>query len=248
MIIPRREDAIHKAMMYRLLMGLLDNDHIANSVHFKGGTCAAMLGYLDRFSVDLDFDLKQTAEKSSLAPHLSSIIRTAGMQISKQSTSELFFIVRYHAPQSNRNTLKLSIIDQPVEANEYAVSYLKEIDRYASCQTIETMFANKLVSLIDRYEKYRTIAGRDVYDIHYFFSQGYKYRKEIIEERTKLSTEVYLKKLVSFIKDQVTNRIIQQDLNYLLPFDRFQTIQKTVKTETLVYLTDECARILLSKV
>jgi len=37
-------------------MSIYDDPILTDNLYFKGGTCAAMLGYLDRFSVDLDFD------------------------------------------------------------------------------------------------------------------------------------------------------------------------------------------------
>ncbi len=108
-----------------------------------------------------------------------------------------------------------------------------------TCQTAETMFANKLVAPLDRFEKYKTIAGRDIYDIHYFFLAGMKYRPEGIEERTKMKTADYLKKLAGFITDRVTETVINQDLNTLLTADKFQKIRKVLKTETLMFIRQE---------
>lgn len=116
-------------------------------------------------------------------------------------------------------------------ANVYKPQYLKEIDRYAVYQTIETMFANKLVAVIDRYEKFKTIAGRDIYDIHHFFSRGYDYSKAVIEERRKASEGKYLRELIDFIDKKVTNKIISQDLNYLLSAKQFKAIKNTLKDE-----------------
>ena len=57
MIDIRPEDIIHKSYLNRLLMEIIDRPVLSHNLAFKGGTCAAMLGYLDRFSVDLDFDV-----------------------------------------------------------------------------------------------------------------------------------------------------------------------------------------------
>ena len=57
MILLRPQDTIHKVQLTRLLTEILDNSILSQNLYFKGGTCAAILGYLDRFSVDLDFDL-----------------------------------------------------------------------------------------------------------------------------------------------------------------------------------------------
>ena len=71
----------------------------------------------------------------------------------------------------------------------------------------------------------------------------FDYKKEIIEQRTKKSTLSYLKELRNFIKSKVTQKVINQDLNFLLPYKRFNSIRKTLKTETLMLLEDEIKRI-----
>ena len=54
---------LHKVWMYRVLTSIVDTPESAKVLRFKGGTCAAMRGLLNRFSVDLDFDI--VAEKKS---------------------------------------------------------------------------------------------------------------------------------------------------------------------------------------
>ena len=66
MIIPKPEDALHQSWLVRLLVELADDAVLNQILIFKGGTCAAMLDRLDRFSVDLDFDLEDSKKKLSL--------------------------------------------------------------------------------------------------------------------------------------------------------------------------------------
>lgn len=242
MILPKREDVFHKIQLYRLLSALLDSDLISQSTYFKGGTCASMLGFLDRFSLDLDFDLKKGALKSQLDKELRRIFKDLDLEVDKKSSKTLYYILKYQAKAGLRNSIKLSLIGNQIRNNLYAPFYLKEIDRYANCQTIETMFANKLVAMTDRYKKSKTIAGRDLYDIHHFFLQGYEYNGKIIKERTGKDTKSYLKELIDFIKLKVNDRIISEDLNYLLPTDKFKKIKKLLKKETIMLLNDELKR------
>jgi hypothetical protein len=109
-------------------------------------------------------------------------------------------------------------------------------------QTIETMFTNKLVAVTDRYNAHKTIAGRDIYDIHYFLVHGYAYHGPVIQERTGLSPQDCLGKLVDFIKEHVTQTIIIEDLNTLLPNKQFQQVRKILLPETLSLLTREQTR------
>jgi predicted nucleotidyltransferase component of viral defense system len=62
----RREDILHKSYLNRVLMEIIDDPIMAHHLAFKGGTCASMVGYLDRFSVDLDFDVMKDADEVEL--------------------------------------------------------------------------------------------------------------------------------------------------------------------------------------
>ena len=197
-----------------------------------------MRGLLDRFSVDLDFDLKREAHIEVLKNKLHAIFSKLCFTIKEQHKTALLFILRYDAKYSVRNTLKISIVDDPPQSNIYEAVYLSEIDRYVNTHTVETMVANKLVAPIDRYEKHGTIAGRDIYDIHYFLSHGYGYRHAIIKERRNVEADVYIHQLIAFIRKNVTQKVIDQDLNTLLPKDVFTLVRKTLIYETLVLLSD----------
>lgn len=242
MILPKPQDAIYKLYLYRLLSAIIDDKLLAQNLYFKGGTCAAMLGWLDRFSIDLDFDLIESKIKPKIHKNLLSIFIQLGLKIKQQSKKELFYILQYQSNKTERNSLKLSIVINQIKANKYETLYLPEIDRYCWCQTKETTFSNKLVAPIDRYKKYRTIAGRDIYDIHYFFSQGFAYLPMVIEERTGKKVKTYLQSLYQFIDKKVNEKIITQDLNYLLSIDMFQRIRKRLKSEVLLLLKSEIER------
>lgn len=247
MIIPRREDTYHKAQLYRLMTSLLDDPGIGQKIIFKGGTCASMLGFLDRFSIDLDFDLQKDADKKSINQSLKKVFSKIDLEIKEKSRNELFYLLRYQARPNSRNTIKLSIMPHLSRSDIYKPYYLAEIDRWAVCQTVETMFAHKLVALTDRYKKHRMIAGRDLYDIHYFFLEGYHYKGLIITERTGKTVLKYLEELVQFIKKQMTETVISEDLNFLLPKVRFVKIKKILKEESLRFIQDEIKRLKFSK-
>lgn len=243
MILPKAKDAVHKAWLYRLLMALLDNSQISQNIYFKGGTCASMLNFLDRFSIDLDFDLKKDSSKALLRPKLEEVFRKLGLKVKDKSKKALQYFLKYPSPPKERNTIKLDIIDQEIKSSQYSSQYLNEIDRYAICQTIETMFAHKLVAITDRFKKNKSIAARDLYDIDYYFLQGFAYDSKVIEERTGEKTKEYLQTLVNFIRNKVTQKIIDQDLNTLLNKDKFKQVRKSLKKEVLILLEDEIKRI-----
>lgn len=240
MITPNPQDAKHKAWLFRLLGAIADNAFLVSVLYFKGGTCAAMRGFLDRFSVDLDFDyLGEKKDIVKAQKEMEKIFKKLGLEIKDKSRNIPQYFLKYEAKQGERNTLKIDISFPPPKSNRYESVEIIEIDRIINCQTIETMFANKLVALIERYERTGSIAGRDLYDIHHFFMQDFRYDAKIIQERRGQKPLDFIKALIEFIKKEITQTIIDQDLNTLLEPKKFQQIRKSLKQESLVFLQDE---------
>ena len=149
MLLPHKEDAVHKAWLYRLLAGIYDNQILANSLYFKGGTCAAMLNWLDRFSVDLDFDYCATEdEMKNIRFNLENVFKKLGLEIKYKSARVPQYFLKYSSPGELRNTIKIDVTYPAPQANTYRIFKLTDVDRLVNCQTVETMFANKLVALI----------------------------------------------------------------------------------------------------
>lgn len=243
MILPHPSDAIHKAWLYRLLSAIADDHYLAQHLYFKGGTCAAMQGIIERFSIDLDFDVASPAGQkpdrsqiTQIQQALEKIFRQYGLSIKDHSQVAPQYFLKYENNSTQRNTLKIDASFPPPASNEYEPVRFIEIDRIITCQTVPTMFANKLVAIMDRFDKQGSIAGRDLFDIHTFFLKGYTYRSEIIEERTGKSSVVFLKDVKTFIEKKVTQRIIDQDINTLLPPKEFQKVRKSLKQEVLLFL------------
>lgn len=243
----RPEDALHKAWLYRILTAFADDQALMACLVFKGGTCAAMQGWLDRFSVDLDFDLRTkdvdacgvAAVRARMEDHFADL----GLTIKDASAQVPQYYLKHEAPQRGRSVLKVDVTNMPPAANTYTHAEFASIGRVLPIQTRETMFANKLVALTDRYREHGTIAGRDVYDIHYFFEHGYFFNEGVVAERTGKQPAVYLEELTAFIEDKVTQQGLDEDLNTLVPYTRFRVIRKTLKTEVLMHLRDARTRL-----
>jgi hypothetical protein len=174
---------------------------------------------------------------------LEKVFQKLSLEIKDQSQNVPQYFLKYPTKENERNTLKLDVSFPPPKANQYEPKEFVDIDRIINCQTMETMFANKLVALIDRYEKNEAIAGRDLYDIHHFFLQGCKYNKAVILERRKTTVVKFFQELTDFVEKKITETIINQDLNALLTPEKFRQIRKTLKRETLMFLRDEIGRL-----
>lgn len=235
-MLPKPSDAIHKAWLYRVLSTIADTQFLVAELRFKGGTCAAMRGILDRFSIDLDFDLLNPAKMLNVRSSLEDLFKKLGLEIKERSKNPPQYFLKYENKESQRNTLEFDVTFPAPKHNDYEPVRFVEIDRILYCHTIPTMFANKLVAAIERFTKYGSIAGRDIFDMHTFFLKGYTYKPEIIEERTGLRPQEFMKKLRNFIEEHITQTVIDQDLNVLLSPKQFHKIRKTLKQEVLMFL------------
>lgn len=233
MILPRREDGIHANWLYRVLTEIVDDAFLNAHLRFKGGTCAAMRGFIERFSVDLDFDMPDQSQHDEVCTHLERVFVHLGLEIRDHSHKVPQYFVRYPSKTNERSILRVDVTTFATTANRYEPVRLSEIDRIVHCQTIETMFSHKLVAILDRYAKHESIAGRDFFDIHTFFSKGFRYSPEIIHERTGLDVIPFFTKLATFTRDHLTQGILDEDLNTLMPSVEFHRVRGWLKSEVL---------------
>ncbi|MEK7175279.1 MAG: nucleotidyl transferase AbiEii/AbiGii toxin family protein [Patescibacteria group bacterium] len=246
MILLNKKDAIHWAWLLRTLSALCDDKFLASVLYFKGGTSATLRGFLDRFSFDLDFDfVGDQKDLPKIRKKMENIFAKLGLEIKDSSKIIPQYFLKYPNKKDERNTLKVEVATWQVKANKYEPVRLVEIDRIITCQSIETMFANKLVAVLDRYEKHHSIAGRDIYDLHHFFINGYEIENGVIEERrsqlnaTGSSKKLFFKQLSDFIEKKITQTIIEQDLNVLLSPEKFKQIRGILKLEILRFLKEK---------
>ena len=215
-----------------------DDSFLAQTLIFKGGTCAAMLGYLDRFSVDIDFDCFKDEIIDKVKLNLTKVFDTHNLMIKKSLDKAIMYELNYPNPKG-RSTLKVSINTILSPKDQHVTAYFPDINRHLVSQTIETMFANKLVAITGRFDKHGIVAGRDLYDIHHFFLSGYAFDSSVIEDRTAQSIQEYLKLLLEFIPAHFNQDTINQDLNHLLDPKQFQSIRKVLLSQTIMFLNME---------
>jgi hypothetical protein len=53
----------------------------------------------------------------------------------------------------------------------------------------------------------------------------------------------FFKKLRIFIEENINDKILTQDLNALIPYERFKILRKTLKVETLMFIDEEINRL-----
>ncbi len=68
----------HKTILVRILKDIYSRPGINAILGFKGGTAANLLYDLDRFSVDLDFDLLESGKEDFIFEEVKSILQRHG--------------------------------------------------------------------------------------------------------------------------------------------------------------------------
>ena len=158
---------------------------------FKGGTLLYFLYNLDRFSTDMDFDLLWKVDEEKILSDLAVICWNYGKIkdiYNKENT--LFLLVDYKSHDMN---IKIEINKRTWKHDSF--SFRNVLWYQALCMDPDCLFANKLVALTQR----NRIASRDIYDIHFFFKNGFTINESLIKERTWKSLSDYLQELLIFI-------------------------------------------------
>lgn len=244
MLIPQPKDAFHKRQLISLLRGILSDPQLSNSLYFKGGSYAALMGYLNRFSVDLDFDIMTNDQQAieQIKTRLHGLFGNLNLKVADQSQHYLQFFLKYKSSPRTRNTLKLEVSDRVSPENEYETVTLKELGIVCRAQTLSTMVANKMVATLSRYEQKGKPAGRDFFDIREFLLAGYPVNQKVVKERTGMPYIEYVERILEFVQHKLKSNDLYMDLNSLLPPYNFKNKVDQIIPDLKILLADELAR------
>ncbi|OGT53844.1 MAG: hypothetical protein A3F17_04590 [Gammaproteobacteria bacterium RIFCSPHIGHO2_12_FULL_41_15] len=196
----------HENILIQILKDIYTDKEISPFLGFKGGTAAYLFYKLDRFSIDLDFDLLDITKKDKIFLTVGEILKKQGsIKDSRIKRYSLFFLLSYG---NNSRNIKVEI-----NLRKFGSHY--EIKSYLGISMLlmvrEDMFAHKLVAMFERLGK----TNRDIYDVHFFLKNRWPINEKIIEERTSLLFSIFLKKCVLELK-KIGNQHILSGIGELL--------------------------------
>lgn len=222
----------HKKIMLNILADISANPELSVVLGFKGGTCCYFLHGLDRFSVDLDFDLLDENKKNDVAKKIEEVLLKYG-KIQKQGNT-LSYKLKY---SDEGSALKIDISDR---------ADLNKLNQYEILNVVsgvplnilkkEDTFAHKLVALMDRFENKKikkAIANRDLYDTYFFFHEGWNFNKDIIMLRRGIAAKKYLKELKKFIEQNVSEKNILNGIGALVDEKKRDWVKNNLKKEVI---------------
>lgn len=208
-----------------------------DNLGFKGGTMAYFFYGLDRFSVDLDFDLLDQSKKEEIITFLPKILSQNGeIKDQKEKRFTLFYLLNYG--KGNRN-IKIEISKRNLYQIEYLTANFYGTD--VKIPKIEDAFATKLLACTTR----KKIAYRDFYDVYFYLKKGVVPNEEVIFRGAKKPLKEYLLSLTNFIEKKVTNRLVLNGVGELVDEKQKVWIRNHFKKELinrLQYFIDQLKR------
>ena len=196
----------HQLIMGRILRDIYSDTTISSLMGFKGGTCAYFFYGLPRFSVDLDFDLLTTDEKTQkiIFEKIKLILINYGeVKDSHIKRFTIFFLLSYGDADHN---IKVEVNVRMLMPNLKEHYELKE---YLGISMLigkkDYLFASKLSALTLRSET----AMRDIYDIWYFGKNNWDINAAVVKARTNKSIKDHTTDCLAIIEKIKDNQILQ---------------------------------------
>ncbi len=214
----------HRHILFELITNIYRSD-LGAFLGFKGGTMAYFFSGLDRFSVDLDFDLLKSDKKEKIFAELPLILSKYGKVTEKtDKKSTLFFLLNY---QKGTKNIKIEVSKRKNNEEHYIITNFYGTDVIILKE--EYAFANKLLACTQR----NKIAHRDFYDVYFYLKKGVFPNKDIIESESNKKYEEYLLYLVLFIEKNLTNENTLHGLGELVNEKQKFWIKNNLKNELI---------------
>lgn len=216
----------HKNILIRILKDIYTDTTIGPLLGFKGGTAAYLFYGLNRFSVDLDFDLLDASKKHLVFEQLKKILEEHGtIKDAYEKTHTLFLMISYQDKSQNiKVEVNLRNFGSQYEIKSYLGISMKVMVK-------GDMAAHKMVAMLERLGN----ANRDIFDTYFFLKNNWPINTQIIKTRTDLSMHQFLKKCIQEL-ESLSDRNILSGLGELLDAKQKVWVKKNLRTETIFLL------------
>ena len=221
---------IHTTQLVFLLKEIYSLSNINKFLVFKGGTACYLFYGLNRVSVDLDFTLLDLEKEKFLLESIHNILQKNGEIIDEKIKRDTtFFLYRYSKDERN---IKIEISKRKVPyINNHEILNYEGINMLVMGK--EDMFANKLIAITERSKP----LPRDLFDINFFFKEGWDFNNEIIKERSSMSVRVYFKEvLIKYIEKNFDDKNILDGIGDLIDSNTKNDVRQNLKKNVIFYL------------
>ena len=223
------EITTHRSVLIRILKDIYTDLEIAASLGFNGGTAALLFYNLDRFSVDLDFDILDASKEDLIFEKVKNILEKYG-SVKKAQIKRfcIFFLLSYDNKIQGAYNIK-------VEMNRRDFGSKYELKSHLGIPTKvmirEDMAAHKLVAM---YEREGETSG-DIFDVHFFLKNHWPINEEIIVKRTSMTMQQFLQKCIDMLQG-MSNQTILSGIGELLDAQQKRWVKDNLLNETIFLL------------
>jgi hypothetical protein len=199
---------------------------LAPFLGFKGGTAAHLFYGLNRYSVDLDFDLLDESKEQEVFEGINRIAKNYGVMVdSRIKRFNLISVISYDKQSQH---IKIEV-NRRNFGSRYEVKTILGISLLVMAQ--EDMFAHKLMAMYERVGK----TSRDIFDVYFFAKNHWPINKAIVETRSGMS----FAELVASCEEQLekmSDRHVLDGLGELLTESQKDWARAKLRTETIFLL------------
>ena len=225
------QSQFHKALLLNILKAIYSDEEISQLLGFKGGTALLIFYELNRFSVDLDFDLLDSNKKDLVFKKMEQLLGAHGiLRNSEQKRFSLFFLLSYHNKVHNAPNIKIEIncrnFNSTYEQKLYMGTPIKVMVK-------QDMAAHKLVAMYERMGK----ANRDIYDVCFMLSAAWPVNAIIITNRTGMTYSDFLQACINKLENLDHTSLLTGLGELLTPAQRIWTREKLLH-ETIFWLKE----------
>ncbi len=209
---------------------------------FKGGTCLMICYNLDRFSEDLDFDIKEEIDLEKTLDEIKRFLYKYDILIDYKITPNkryedcfiYFYGMLYKNTNNTRCKIKLDFSkrkdfikkEEMIKVNhvynEFPLFYINTLN-------VNEMFSEKIRAIIQRNK------ARDLYDLHYLINRKVVFDIDLVNKKLSVYNQKFSIKEFS---DAVKNKenIWDKELSHLI--SNYPTFKEVYK-EVIAYITNK---------
>jgi predicted nucleotidyltransferase component of viral defense system len=218
--------ALHKTILFQILKDIYTDTRISPYLGLKGGTAAVLFYGLDRFSVDLDFDLLDEGQEEGVYARTVEIVGKFGtIKEARQKRFNLFILLSYEDQSRN--------VKVEINRRQFGSGY--EIKTYLGISmqvmVVEDMFAHKLIAMVERINK----TSRDIYDVWFFLNTRTPINKSIVEKRAHMPFNQLINQCI-FLLEKMDARHILTGMGELLSPSQKDWARAKLRQETIALL------------
>jgi len=218
--------AKHKTILIKILKDIYTHPHLGPILGFTGGTAAHLFYGLDRFSVDLDFDLLEINQADFVFNEIHQILAKYGrIKTADKKRFSLIFIMAYDDKDTGAQNVKVEInlrdFGSKFEVKSYLGISMKVMAR-------DDMTANKLFAFYERIGK----TNRDIYDAWFFFEHNWPVNHDLVERRMEMPFKIFLETCLDLL-GKIDNKTILAGMGELLSESQKGWVRSKLKEELL---------------